>query len=72
MNEEVRRLEALASAQRDLIKELERENRRLKTLTQTQGHRIQDLEETNVLIDRDITEIPIDFDLIPESDLKRH
>ena len=72
MNEHVTRLEALVSEQRNLIKELERENRRLKTLTQTMRHRIQELEETSVMIDREVAEIPIDFDLIPESDLKKH
>jgi len=72
MNEHLKRLEALVSEQRNLIKELERENRRLKTLTQTMGHRIQDLEETSVMIDREVAEIPIDFDIIPESDLNKH
>ena len=72
MNEQIRRLEALTAEQRELIKELERENRRLKTLTQTLGHRIRDLEETKLMIDREIAEIPIDLDLVPENDLDRH
>ena len=65
------RLEALMFDQPEYIKELERKNRRLELLTQTLSNRIQNLEETNVVIDREVAEIPIDFDLIPESDLNR-
>ena len=72
MNEQRKRLETLTSEQRNLIKEFERENRRLKTLLQTLSHRNQDLEKINVVIDREIAEIPIGFDLIPESDLNRY
>ena len=72
MNEHVRRLEALVQQQRELIKEFEIENRRLKTIVQTMKGRLQDLEQQNVVIDREIAEIPIGLDLIPEKDLKRH
>jgi hypothetical protein len=33
--------------------------------------RNRDLEERNVVIDREIAEIPVGFDLIPEDDLNR-
>ena len=72
MNELVKRLVGLTSEQRNLIKNLEHENRHLKLRTQFLCSRIQDLEETNVVIDREIAEIPTGFDLIPESDLNRH
>ena len=72
MNDQIKRLEALTSTQRELMKELERENRRLKALTSVLSNRIQDLEQTNVVIDREIAEIPIGFELIPESDLNRY
>jgi hypothetical protein len=48
------------------------ENRHLNTLTQTLRHRIQDLEQHHIVIDREIAEIPIGFDLIPEDDLNRY
>ncbi len=72
MNEPVKRLEALVQEQRELIKEFESENRRLKTIVQTLRGRIQDLEQQHIVIDREIAEIPIGFDLIPEDDLNRH
>ena len=72
MNEQVKRLKALASEQQGLIRELERENLRLKTLTKTLGNRIQDLENTNLMIDSEITDKPIDFDTIPGSDPNKH
>jgi len=65
MNEQVERLEALSQEQQELIKELENENRCLKERTQTLSNRIQELEQQRVLIDREMAEIPIDFDLIP-------
>lgn len=72
MNEQVKRLEALVQKQRELIKEFEGENRRLKTIVQALRGRIQDLEQQHIVIDREIAEIPIGFDLIPEEDLNRH
>ncbi|MDH3630365.1 MAG: hypothetical protein OER98_04520 [Gammaproteobacteria bacterium] len=72
MNEPVKRLEALVQKQRELIKEFESENRRLKTIVQALRGRIQDLEQQHIVIDREIAEIPIGFDLIPEEDLNRH
>jgi len=71
MNEQVERLEALSQEQQELIKELENENRCLKERTQTLSNRIQELEQQRVLIDREMAEIPIDFDLIPEDDLSK-
>ncbi len=72
MNEQVKRLEALVQKQRELIKEFESENRRLKTIVQALRGRIQDLEQQHIVIDREIAEIPIGFELIPEEDLNRH
>jgi len=72
MNEQVKRLEALVQKQRQLFKEFESENRRLKTIVQALRGRIQDLERQHIVIDREIAEIPIGFDLIPEEDLNRH
>jgi len=72
MNEQVERLDALVQEQRELIKELEIENRHLKTITQALRNRIKDLEQQHIVIDREIAEIPIGFDLIPEDDLNRH
>jgi predicted nucleic acid-binding Zn-ribbon protein len=72
MNEQLERLEALVKEQRELVKELESENRSLKTLAQTLRNRIQDLEQQHIVIDKEIAEIPIGFELIPEDDLNRH
>ena len=65
-------MEALVQEQRNLIKELDSENRRLRTIVQSLKNRIQDLEQQHIVIDREIAEIPIGFDLIPEEDLNRH
>jgi predicted nucleic acid-binding Zn-ribbon protein len=72
MNDQLERLEVLVQEQRELIKELENENRGLKTLAQTLRNRIQDLEQQHIVIDKEIAEIPIGLELIPEDDLKRH
>ena len=72
MNEVVGRLETLTSKQRNLIIKLERENQHLKLQNQALSRRILDLEKTHVVIDREIAEIPIGFDLIPENDLNRY
>lgn len=72
MNEKVERLQALAQEQRELIKKLEKENQHLKTLTQNLNDRIQELEQQCIVIDRELAEIPIGFDLIPEDDLKKY
>jgi capsule polysaccharide export protein KpsE/RkpR len=72
MNEQVERLEALSQEQQELIKELENENRCLKARTQILSNRIQELEQQRVVIDREMAEIPIGFDLIPEEDLNKY
>lgn len=72
MNKQFEHLQALTSEQRELIKKLLTENQRLNKLTQTLRHRIQELEQHHIIIDREIAEIPIGFDLIPEGDLNRY
>jgi len=72
MKKQFERLQALTREQRELIKKLVIENRRLNTVTQTLHNRIQNLEQLHIVIDREIAEIPIGFDLIPEEDLNRH
>ena len=72
MNELVERLKALTQEQRELIMELENENRHLKTQTHTLSNRIQELEQQHIVIDREMAEIPIGFDLIPEDDLNNN
>lgn len=72
MNKQVEDLRALTREQRELIKKLVSKNRHLSTLTQTLRNRIQDLEQQHIVIDREIAEIPIGFDLIPEDDLNRY
>lgn len=70
MDEQFEHLQVLTREQRELIKKLLTENRRLNALAQSLSKRIQQLEKTNLVIDREIAEIPIGFELIPESDLK--
>ena len=72
MNEQVKGLKALTSEQRNIIKKLLYENRHLRLQNRALSKRNQDLEETSVVIDREIAEIPIGLDLIPESGLNRY
>ena len=72
MNKQVELLLALTREQRALIKKLVSENYRLNTLTRALHGRNQDLERQHMVIDREIAEIPISFDLIPENDLNRY
>jgi hypothetical protein len=72
MNEQVERLETLSQEQQELIKELENENRCLKARAQILNNRIQELEQQRVVIDREMVEIPVGFDLIPEEDLNKY
>jgi hypothetical protein len=72
MNKQVEHLQALTGEQRELIKKLVSKNWHLSTLTQTLRNRIQNLEQQHIVIDREIAEIPIGFDLIPEDDLNRY
>jgi len=72
MNKQVEHLQALTREQRELIKKLVSKNWHLSTLTQSLRSRIQDLEQQHIVIDREIAEIPIGFDLIPEDDLNRY
>ena len=69
MDSQIEHLQALTVEQRELIKKLLTENQRLTTLTQALRNRIRELEQQHIVIDREITEIPIDLDLIPERDL---
>ncbi len=72
MSMQIEHLQALTVEQRELIKKLLNENQRLKTLTEILHERIQDLIQQHVVIEREITEIPIDLDLIPENDLSKY
>lgn len=72
MKKRAERLEELTLKQRELIKQQESEIRLLKTMLRTMKSRITDLEKQHIVIDREIAEIPIGFDLIPEDDLNRH
>jgi predicted RNase H-like nuclease (RuvC/YqgF family) len=72
MNEQVEHLKTLTQEQREQIMELENENRHLKSLTQTLSNRIHELEQQCIVIDREMAEIPIGFDLIPEDDLNKY
>jgi uncharacterized coiled-coil DUF342 family protein len=72
MNEQVEHLKALTQEQREQIMELKDENRHLKSLTQALSNRIQELEQQCIVIDREMAEIPIGFDLIPEDDLNKY
>lgn len=72
MKKRAERLEELTLKQRELIKQQESEIRLLKTMLRTMKSRIADLEKQHIVIDREIAEIPIGFDLIPEDDLNRH
>jgi cell division protein FtsB len=71
MNDKVKRLETLTSEQRNIIKKLLHDNRHLQMQIRALSKRNRDLDERNVVIDREIAEIPIGFDLIPEDDLNR-
>ena len=72
MNEHVERLETLVQEQRERIDELKNENQRLQAQTRTLSNRIQELERQRVVIDREMAEIPIGFELIPEDDLNKY
>lgn len=72
MNEKAERLLVLTQEQRELIAQLEIENRDLKKLVQNLNDRIVKLEQQRVVIDREMAEIPIGFDLIPEDDLNKY
>ena len=72
MNEQVKHLKALTSEQRNIIKKLLHENRQLQLQNRALSKRNQDLEETSMVIEKEIAEIPIGFDLIPESGLSRY
>lgn len=71
MDDKVTRLETLTSEQRNMIKKLLHDNRYLKLQNQTLKKRNRFLEERDVVIDREIAEIPTGFELIPENDLNR-
>jgi len=72
MNEQVERLETLVQEQRERIDELKNENQRLQAQTRTLSNRIQELERQRVVIDREMAEIPIGFELIPDDDLNKY
>ncbi len=66
MNEPVERLQAVLLAQREQIKELERENRQLSTLKYTLEKQIHDLECDQNVDSSMAFEMPDDIVLIPE------
>ena len=68
----INQLQALTVEQRELIKKLLSENRRLVQLTKSLHDRIQYLERQHIVIDKAIIEIPVDLDLVAESDLKQY
>ena len=72
MNEKTEHLLVLAQEQRELIAQLEIENRDLQKLVQNLNDRIEKLEQQRLVIDREMAEIPIGLDLIPEDDLKKY
>lgn len=66
MNEAVERLQAVLLAQREQIKEMERENRQLSTLKHTLEKKIHNLEQSQNVDSSMIVEIPDGIVLIPE------
>lgn len=66
MKDQVDNLQAIVREQRELIKRLMSENRRLGEAAEILSERIQDLEQRNIVIDQEIAEVSIDFDLIPD------
>ncbi len=66
MNELVERLQAVFFAQREQIKELERENRQLATLKYALEEKIHNLERSQNVDSSMIVEIPDGIVLIPE------
>ena len=66
MNEPVERLQAVLLAQREQIKEMERENRQLSTLKHTLEKKIYNLEQSQNVDSSMIVEIPDGIVLIPE------
>ena len=71
MNDKMERLVTLTSEQRNIIKKLLHDNRHLKFQNRALTARNRELEERSMVIDREIAEIPIGFELIPEDDLNR-
>ena len=67
-----KKLKALTAEQRELIKKLVIENRRLEHLVRTLRGRVEYLERQHVVIDCATAEIPIDPDLVANSDLKQY
>lgn len=66
MNELVERVQAVLLAQREQIKELERENRQLSTLKDTLERKIHNLEHSQNVDSSMIVEMPDGIVLIPE------
>ena len=71
MDEKMERLVTLTSEQRNIIKKLLLKNRYLEMQNRALSKRNQVLEERSMVIDREIAEIPVGFELIPEDDLDR-
>lgn len=66
MNEPVERLQAVLLAQREQIKEMERENRQLSTLKHALEKKIHNLEQSQNVDSSMSVEIPDGIVLIPE------
>ena len=71
MSKQIDQLRSLTIEQRKVIKDLLSENHRLNRLAKTLCKRVQDLERLQLVVDREIIEIPVGLDLVPEDDLKR-
>ncbi len=69
MSKQIDQLVSLTREQRKLIKDLLSENTRLNRQTKALCKRVQDLERLQMIVDREIIEIPVGLDLVPEKDL---
>ena len=71
MNKQFDQLRALTKEQRKLIVKLLSDNYRLNCQAKSLRKRVQDLERLQLVVDREIIEIPISLELIPEDDLNK-
>ena len=72
MSKQIDQLKSLTTEQRKVIKRLLSENHRLNRLTKSLFKRVQDLERLQLVVDREIIEIPVGLDLVADKDLKTY